>query len=217
MYIPLPFREQNQAELLKLIEQYPLGTLITVIDGRPEVTHLPFIHLVDTQGESRLCAHVAKGNTVWKAVQDGDEVMVVFQGENAYISPGWYPGKQETHRQVPTWNYQIVHVRGRIRVIKDLPSIQQIVTRLTAQQESGQPQPWSLDQAPPEYIETMLKSIIGLSIQITDITGAMKLSQNKSLADRESVAAHLQCSGRVKLGQAMLLTYPAYGGKNRQR
>lgn len=89
MYIPLPFREQNQAELLKLIEQYPLGTLITVIDGRPEVTHLPFIHLVDTQGESRLCAHVAKGNTVWKAVQDGDEVMVVFQGENAYISPGW--------------------------------------------------------------------------------------------------------------------------------
>lgn len=217
MYIPMPFREHRQAALFSLIEQYPLGMLITVVDGRPEVTHLPFIRLVDEQGESQLCAHVAKGNAVWKTIQDGDEVVVIFQGENAYISPQWYPGKQETHRQVPTWDYQVVHVRGHIQVTKDQSSIRQIVALLTAQQEAGQPEPWSLDDAPPDYIATMLKGIIGLTIQITDITGAMKLSQNKDGADRESVAMHLQQNGQGKLGQAILSACPVHDSKDKEK
>jgi transcriptional regulator len=141
---------------------------------------------------------------VWQDVANGDEVLVVFHAGDAYISPNWYPSKHEAHRQVPTWNYIVVHAHGRIAVRDDEQYVRGVVARLTRRHEASQPQPWKMTDAPKDYIDTLLKQIVGLEIHITRLVGKSKLSQNKEARDIRGAAEALQAHGNSTIGEAMI-------------
>jgi transcriptional regulator len=142
-------------------------------------------------GHGTLKGHIARGNSMWKDVSAGAEVLAVFQGPSQYISPNWYPSKREHGRVVPTWNYAVVHVHGRITWNQDKTWLRTLVETLTDRHESGQAAPWRVGDAPDEYIQQMLGAIVGFEIAITRITGKWKLSQNRTAAERAGVVAAL--------------------------
>jgi transcriptional regulator len=130
-------------------------------------------------------------------------VMVVFRGAEAYISPNWYPSKHETHRLVPTWNYEVVHVHGQIRIRDDEAYVRGVVARLTRRHESAEPKPWKMGDSAPDYIDGMLKAIVGIEITIERLEGKSKLSQNRESRDRLGAAETLATRGADELGQRM--------------
>jgi transcriptional regulator len=132
-----------------------------------------------------LQGHVARGNELAK--KSGADVLLMFQGPDGYISPNWYPSKQVTGREVPTWNYAVVHVHGTLRVIEDTQWLRRLLERLTGHHEAGQPHPWRLDDAPADYIEATLRGIVGIEVAIERIEGKFKLSQNHPAANRRGV------------------------------
>ena len=204
MYVPNHFLESRPEVLHDLMRAHPLGILIAHGVEGLDANHLPF-ELDATLGEQGvLRAHVARNNPVWQSIVNGDEVLVVFRAQDAYISPNWYPSKHESHKQVPTWNYQVVHAHGRITVHDDEPYVRGLVARLTRTHEANEPQPWKMGDAPPDYINTMLKSIVGLEVDITRLVGKFKLSQNREVRDRVSAGQTLLSQGDGALGQAML-------------
>jgi len=178
MYIPSHFAESRPQVLLDIIANHPLGTLVTYGPNGLEANHLPFEIETDTEEHGVLLAHVAKANPVWRETVTDDEVLVIFKGVDAYVSPNWYPSKHETHKQVPTWNYQAVHVYGKIKFIEDTERLRTMVERLThTHEQRAQPEsPWQMSDAPPDYIDAMLKAIVGIEITITKIIGKSKLS-----------------------------------------
>ena len=129
--------------------------------------------------------------------------MVIFRGNESYISPNWYPSKHETHRQVPTWNYEVVHVHGRLTVQDDERFVRGVVARLTREHESSEPKPWRMGDSAPEYIDAMLRAIVGIEVAITRMDGKAKLSQNREERDRLSAAEALIQRGHAQLGKAM--------------
>jgi len=204
MYVPSHFEESRREVLHELMRAHPLGVLITHSAEGLDANHLPF-ELDATLGEQGvLRAHVARNNPVWQSIVNGDEVLVVFRSGEAYISPNWYPSKHEFHKQVPTWNYQIVHAHGRITWRDDEQYVRGLVARLTRTHEANEPKPWKMGDAPPDYINTMLKSIVGLEVDITRLVGKFKLSQNREVRDRVSAGQTLLSQGDGVLGQAML-------------
>ena len=204
MYVPNHFLELRPEVLHDLMRAHPLGVLITHSAEGLDANHLPF-ELDATLGEQGvLRAHVARNNPVWQSIVNGDEVLVVFRAQDAYISPNWYPSKHESHKQVPTWNYQVVHAHGRITLHDDEQYVRGLVARLTRTHEASEPQPWKMGDAPPDYINTMLKSIVGLEVDITRLIGKFKLSQNREVRDRVSAGQTLLSQGDGALGQAML-------------
>jgi transcriptional regulator len=204
MYVPAHFNEARAEILHSTIVQHPFGTLITNGKGGLDANHLPF-ELAATEGEAGvLRAHVARANPVWQDVANGDEVLVIFRAGDAYISPSWYPSKHELHRQVPTWNYIVVHAHGRVTIRDDEKYVRGVVARLTRTHEASEPQPWKMSDAPSDYIGTMLKSIVGLQIDITRLVGKSKLSQNKEARDIEGAAETLRAREQFKIGDAML-------------
>jgi transcriptional regulator len=182
LYIPQHFLENDPARLEKLIDTYPFGTLITLADGRPFATHLPFIYDRDA---GLLLAHVARANPQWRQLEGQPAAMAIFQGPHGYISPTWYvePG-------VPTWDYAVVHVYGTGRAIDDAAATRSQVERLAARHERGNRPPWR-----PDYDARMLAGIVGIEIRIERIEGKFKLSQNRSAADRAAVMAKLVARG----------------------
>lgn len=204
MYVPPHFDEPRIDVLHALIEQSAIGVLITNGKSGLDANHLPF-ELNRTQGgQGFLHCHVARKNPVWQDIATGDEVLVVFRAGDAYISPQWYPSKQETHKQVPTWNYRVVNAYGRVTVRDDERYVRGNVARLTRMHEASQPVPWKMTDAPEDYIETMLKGIVGLEIEITRLVGKTKLSQNKEVRDIRSAAEALKSQGHAAIGEAML-------------
>ena len=204
MYVPNHFLESRPEVLHDLMRAHPLGILITHGAEGLDANHLPF-ELDATLGKHGvLRAHVARNNPVWQSMVNGDEVLVVFRSQDAYISPNWYPSKHESHKQVPTWNYQVVQAHGRITLHDDEQYVRGLVARLTRTHEASEPQPWKMGDAPPDYINTMLKSIVGLEVDITRLIGKFKLSQNREVRDRVSAGQTLLSQGDVALGQAML-------------
>jgi transcriptional regulator len=185
MYLPSYFRETRRESLHGLIRVYPFATVVTQSVMGLAANHLPF-ELVGDQ----LHGHVARGNEL--ARLDGAEVLLVFQGPDGYISPNWYPSKHETGREVPTWNYAVVHVHGRLRVIDDTVWMRQLLDRLTARHEGTQQVPWTLQQAPADHIEKMLRAVVGLEVAIDHIEGKFKLSQNHPVRNRDGVLAGLR-------------------------
>ena len=129
--------------------------------------------------------------------------MVIFRGNESYISPNWYPSKHEMHRQVPTWNYEVVHVHGRLTVQDDERFVRGVVARLTREHESSEPKPWRMGDSAPEYIDAMLRAIVGIEVAITRMDGKAKLSQNREERDRLSAAEALIQRGQAQLGKAM--------------
>jgi len=203
MYLPAHFAQPDPTALHKLIRSHPLGTLVTRVGGPLEADHLPF-ELDATRGEHGvLQAHVARANPLWQRCPDGTPVLVIFQGAQGYISPSWYPSKHETHRQVPTWNYEVVHAHGTLSIHDDERFVRGLVARLTRRHEAAEPQPWKMGDAPADYLDTMLSNIVGIEVHITALVGKSKLSQNKDERDRLNAADTLQSRGLVDLAKRM--------------
>lgn len=187
MYIQSSFREENLDRLHALIEAHPLGLLITYGVSGLQAAPIPFM-LYPNEGEfGVLRAHLARANPCWKELAGDQECLVMFQGENGYVTPSWYPSKAETQRAVPTWNYIMVELRGNPTVIEDPAWLRRHLDDLTRQHEGIRPEPWSISDAPDDYIASQLKAIVGIELPISRIAGKWKMSQNKSSADRQGV------------------------------
>ena len=209
MYLPSYFEESRPEALHDLLIAHPLGVLVTHGDQGLDANHLPF-ELDTSAGEQGvLRAHVARKNPLWQSVGNGEEVLVVFRAEQSYISPNWYPTKHETQMQVPTWNYRVVHVHGRITIHDDEKFLRRVLALLTRRHEAGQPTPWKMGDAPPEFINAELKAIVGIEIEITRMVGKFKLSQNEVARDRVGAGDGLIERGEMALGRAMLEAKPA--------
>jgi transcriptional regulator len=187
MYVPASFRENRLEFMHGLIEAHPLGTLVTCGQSGLQASPVPFL-LDAASGENGvLRAHMARANPHWKDLPTTAECLVIFQGEDGYVTPAWYPGKADTHKVVPTWNYAAVHVRGRPVVMDDADWLERQLIELTRKQEGQRPVPWALTEAPAEFIAAQKKAIIGIEIAIMQIEGKWKMSQNKDVADRRGV------------------------------
>jgi transcriptional regulator len=238
MYMPAHFEENRPEVLHRLIVEQPFGALITIGPNGLDANHLPFdAELVpevsdaqpDREGgdaqavpagadatprrRCNLRAHGARANPVWKEAAMHPDALVIFQGPAAYISPTWYPSKHETHRQVPTYNYMVVHAHGRIVVRDDESFVRGLVARLTRRMEAGEPVPWKMGDAPADFITQMLGAIVGIEIEVTRLVGKWKLGQNKDAADRRGAADTLLARAgeqQQAVGQAMLDAPPAF-------
>lgn len=203
MYIPAHFAETRPEELSRIIRENPLGILVTQGSNGLDADHIPFEFDAGEGTSGVLTAHVARANPLWQRCPTGSQVMVVFRGAHAYISPSWYPSKHEAHRQVPTWNYEVVHAHGTITIHDDERFARRIVARLTRRHEAGEPQPWKMGDSPPEYIDEQLRHIVGIEIAVTSLVGKAKLGQNKQARDRLGAANALEARGRLDIAQAM--------------
>ncbi|UCI05405.1 FMN-binding negative transcriptional regulator [Mesorhizobium sp. B1-1-8] len=214
MYQPPHFKETRQEVLHGLIRTHPLGLLVSNGAEGPVANAIPFLLDDDVLPNGRLRAHLAKANPQWRLLADNpaSPVLVVFQGADAYVTPSWYETKRETGKVVPTWNYAIVQVRGTVRVIDDADWIAQQITELTASQEGGRDLPWAVTDAPPAYIQSQIKGIIGLEIAITAIDGKWKVSQNRPVADRVGVAEGLESEAPNPDAPDMAGMVRAWGG-----
>jgi len=196
MYQPAHFVESRPEVLHALMRDHPLGLLITHgADGLAANT-LPFLFEPGVDGAcGQLVGHVARANPLWRTSLEGAEVLVVFQGPQTYISPNWYPRKAETGKAVPTWNYVMVQARGRLRAVDNPVAARAIVTRLTATHEAKQARPWSVDDAPADYLDAMLKAIVCIEIAVDKLEGKWKVSQNQPATNRAGVVAALHAAG----------------------
>ena len=206
MYLPGHFEETRVDELQRVIREFPLGSLVVRGPHGLDANHIPFELDPTGADNGRLRAHVARANPLCTEAANGDEALVIFRAGDAYVSPNWYPSKHEQHRQVPTWNYRVVHVHGRLTVRDDEKYVRGVVARLTRTHESatGDAKPWKMTDSSPDYIDAMVKAIVGLEIQITRIVGKFKLSQNRDERDRVAAAEELAARGQSVLSGAML-------------
>ena len=187
MYTPKHFSAPSEAALHELIRAYPFATLIMTTGSGVEVNHLPLY--LDDQGV--LNGHLARANPLWQAVQP---VMAVFHGPHAYVTPSWYATKAQTGMVVPTWNYVVAHVRGTLRVIEDAYWLRAHLAALTAQQEAAFEQPWQLEDAPAGFIDKLMQAVVGIEIEVTQLTGKWKVSQNQPLPNQLGVLQGLNAS-----------------------
>ena len=203
MYVPAHFAETRPEELARIIREYPLGVLVTHDAHGLDANHLPFEFDPDAGTHGVLTAHVARANPVWQQCASGSPVMVVFRGAEGYVSPNWYPSKHEAHRQVPTWNYEVVHVHGLLTVRDDERFVRGLIGRLTRRHEAEEPRPWKMSDSTPDFIDSMLRNIVGIEVAITSLVCKRKLSQNKEERDRLGAADALQAAGNTELAQSM--------------
>jgi len=195
MYIPSQFDESRPEILHALLRAHPLGTLVTLGTSGLNANHIPFEFDAQQGEHGTLRAHIARANPLWKDFSSEVEALVVFQGAQTYISPGWYPTKEEDGRAVPTYNYMVVHAYGPLRVIDDAEWIRAQVQRLSERHETGQARPWKITDAPADYIDKLLKALIGIEIPVTKLAGKWKVSQNQPAANREGVVRGLREQG----------------------
>jgi transcriptional regulator len=207
MYLPSHFEERRPEVLHALIRREPFGLLVTNGESGLQANPVPF-HLDAQAGpQGLLRAHVVRANPLWREA-GGTEVLVVFQGPQAYVSPNWYPSKAEHGKAVPTWNYVTVQARGRLRAIEDPAWLRGFLATLTATHEARQPRPWTLEEAPADYIEKMLGAIVGLELEMSSLVGKWKVSQNRPAADREGVAHALAALGGESAAMARQVLQP---------
>ena len=177
------------------IKAHPLATLVTTTAQGLEANHIPLLIDPEPAPFGTLRGHVARTNPVWRTFSGDTDVLAVFQGPQGYITPSWYPTKAQTGKVVPTWNYAVVHAHGPLKVYEDAEWLRKLVTRLTASQESQREQPWHVTDAPEDYIDTMLKAIVGIEIPLRRLQGKWKMSQNRLPQDRDGVVAGLTANG----------------------
>lgn len=187
MYVPPYFDEQRPEILHGLIEAHPLGTVVTHGAGGLDAVHVPFE--IEAPSDDApfgiLRAHVSRKNPLWR--QHGDAAMVLFQGPSAYVAPELYEAKAQTGMVVPTWNYATVHAHGKLQAIEDPAWILAMLDRLTAHHEGKRATPWSVHDAPGEYIDRLLALIVGIEIRIERLQGICKLSQNQSAQNKKNI------------------------------
>lgn len=203
MYVPAHFAVDQPTALHRILQQHPLGMLVRHGPDGLDADHIPFEFDPAVGPHGRLTAHVARANPLWQRCPTGTPVMVVFRGAEAFISPSWYPSKHEAHRQVPTWNYEVVHVQGTLTVRDDERFVRGLVARLTRRHEAAEPRPWKMSDAPPDFVDTLLRNIVGIEVDVTSMVGKSKLSQNKEARDRLGAADTLDARGHAALAQRM--------------
>ena len=192
MYLPKHFEQPDHAALVALMLERPLATLVVATPDGPTADLIPLEYIDGAGPHGTLRGHVARANPLWKHA--GAQALVVFTGPDAYISPGWYASKREHGKVVPTWNYTMVQARGALRVHDDAPWLRALVGRLTERHEAAHAQPWSVSDAPEDYVQQMLRAIVGIEIELVSLVGKWKVSQNRSAADRAGVAQGLQAA-----------------------
>jgi transcriptional regulator len=195
MYQPPHHREDRLEIQHALIRAHPLGTLVTLGSGGLVANALPFVLDAAAGSLGTLKVHLARANSQWRDFDPAVEALVVFQGVEGYITPSWYPTKRETGKVVPTWNYVVVQARGPMRIVEDRAWLAEQIAALTAAHEAGRAAPWSVDDAPPPFVEAQLKGIVGIEIPIGRIEGKWKMSQNRPEADRAGVVKGLRATG----------------------
>jgi transcriptional regulator len=187
VYLPKHF-EQNDAQALHaLMRDHPLATLVSLGDEGLTADHVPLEY---DAASHTLRGHVARANPVWRHAA-GQPVLAVFCGPQAYISPSLYPSKAEHHKVVPTWNYAVVHAHGPLQVVEQAPWLHALVSRLTGHHEAPRAQPWAVSDAPDDYVQQMLRAIVGIEIPVSRLLGKWKVSQNRTEPDRQGVSAGL--------------------------
>jgi Transcriptional regulator len=191
MFQPAAFCEDDLDAQLALVRAHPLGLLVSHGEQGLTADLLPFLADVE-QGQIRLRAHLSRANEHWRRLQQAAECLVIFQGLEGYVSPGWYPSKRQTGKVVPTWNYSMVQLYGVPTVMDDPAWLRRQLIDLTAQQEGRRPAPWQLDDAPANYIAAQLKGIVGIEIAVIRREGKWKMSQNRSADDADGVIAGLR-------------------------
>jgi transcriptional regulator len=193
MYMPKHFEEPDISVMHQLLHEQPLATLVTVGPNGPNADLIPLqLVVTDEAPLGLLQGHVARANPVWKEYLQDVPVLAVFHSAESYISPSWYATKQETGRVVPTWNYVVVHARGKMRVIDEPAWLRAQIEALTQAQEARFEHPWSLEDAPADYIEKTMQAIVGIEIAICSLQGKWKVSQNQSEQNRLGVIQGLE-------------------------
>ncbi len=198
MYTPSFFKESDLASLHAQIDGTRLAVVVTSGESGLQASHLPLLLRPEQGTQGTLYGHFAKANPQWKDLQNGAQVLVIFQGADAYVSPSFYPAKAEHGKVVPTWNYLAVHAYGRAEVFTDTQRLHDLVSALTDKHESKRASPWSVDDAPSDYIEKMLGAIVGFALPIERLEGKRKLNQNRSAEDVAGVRDGLTASDDPK-------------------
>jgi transcriptional regulator len=191
MYVPEAFAERRPAVLHAAIRRIGFASLVSHGADGLQASHIPTLLNEAAGALGVLEGHFARANPHWRSLSDGDEVLALYTAANAYISPSWYPAKAETHKVVPTWNYLAVQARGRIEIFDEAAALTDLVTRLTAAHEAGRAEPWAVTDAPADFIQSMVRGIVGFRLTLTRLDGAWKMSQNRPAADQAGVVAGL--------------------------
>jgi transcriptional regulator len=189
MYLPRHFEQNDPAVLAAAMHEHPLATLVIATPAGPTADLIPLEYHPQLGSHGTLRGHVARANPLWRHA--GAAALAVFHGPQAYVSPNAYPSKREHGKVVPTWNYTMVQARGTLRAIDEAPWLRDLVGRLTERHEATQAAPWSVSDAPDDYVKQMLGAIVGIEIELTSLVGKWKVSQNRDAADRAGVAAAL--------------------------
>jgi transcriptional regulator len=205
LYVPPLFRADDRGAVCALIEKNAFGTLVSSGPSGLHVSHIPFV--LEREGEAiRLLGHVARANPQWEALESAQHVVAIFQGPHAYVSPSWYAN----HPSVPTWNYAVAHAHGSARLM-DEAELHDLLMRLSAIYEAGNPKPWRMSELPADYVGTLLKSIVGFAIDVERLEGKFKLSQNRP-AEIPRVIAALEARGEGAMAAFMREHPPAGKG-----
>lgn len=192
MYTPAQFKVEDVAEAHALMRARPFAVLVTMGGEGLVATHLPTVLKADGAGSlGRIACHLARPNPQWRSFAADTEALMIFQGAEAYVRPGWYPSKAEHGKAVPTWNYAVVHAYGRLQVVQDQAWLLAHVSDLSDQQEAPYATPWSTADAPESYMAVMARGIVGLELQITRLEAKVKMSQNRDDRDRAGVVQGL--------------------------
>lgn len=210
MYIPKIYEETRTPVLHELIRSHPFGALVAQTADGLDANHVPW-QLHPQLGEfGVLRGHVARANPIWRTAASDADCLVIFQGPHAYISPGWLPSKQQTGKVVPTWNYALVHVYGRLRFVDTSDWLREQVTDLSARHEAGMAAPWQVSDAPADYTDRLLAAIGGVEVEITRLHGKWKLDQRRNEADAAGMLSGLEREGGDEAAALARLTrdYP---------
>ncbi|MCP2041541.1 transcriptional regulator [Neisseria sp. HSC-16F19] len=194
MYTPSKFKQTGMAELRQFAAAHPLATIVLHTSDGVDAAHIPLFWQDKGTEYGVLRGHFARANPIWKSRLPEQEALVIFQDAGHYISPNWYPSKAQHHKEVPTWNYQAVHLRGPLNIVEGEAAMLGLLADLTAQHEALQPQPWSLADAPADYLSALCRAIVCFEITVNSVEGKYKLSQNQSAANRAGVVAGLNAA-----------------------
>jgi transcriptional regulator len=212
MYIPKAFQQEDRATLHALMQHYSFATLVTQHDGLPFASHLPLTLRPDDGPQGTLVGHMARANPQWHDFTPTQEVLTIFQGPHAYVSPSWYA----LHPSVPTWNYAAVHAYGVPQIIDDSTELYMMLQSLVQTYEAPRSQPWHFD-LPEDYLQQMMQGIVGFTIRISRLEGKCKLSQNRPLGDQQRVAVALEHQGdALSAGVADLMHTHVLGRAGRE-
>ena len=192
MYTPSYFKVANTADVHAMMRAQPFAILVAHGSEGLTATHLPTVLKVDADCPlGRIECHLARPNPQWKTLTPEIDALLIFQGPEAYIRPGWYPSKAEHGKVVPTWNYAAVHAYGRLEMVEDKDWLLAHVSELSDQQEAAYVAPWSTADAPANFLDALVRGIVGLKLTIRRLEGKSKMSQNRPAADRKGVVEGL--------------------------